>query len=133
MKPVYFYPQSRCFFLYHKAQEYVCSLLLWVITWGYHFSNSTILRAILLLVLEGFWLKCLLILSSQDVWLMCLYLFEALSYLRGWLDNWNNSGIIKMIDFVFLDYCPRPFERHLNAGIIYKGFLKTKGEIFPDL
>lgn len=53
------------------------------------------------------WLKCLLMLSFWDVWLMCLYLFEALSYLRGWLDNWNNLVIIKMIGFVFWDYCLR--------------------------
>ena len=78
---------------------------------GYYFKG-------LLHVLEDFWLKCLLMLSFWDVWLMCLYLFEALSYLRGWLDNWNNSVIIKMIEFVFQDYCLRSLEPHLNACVL---------------
>lgn len=51
---------------------------------------------------------------------MCLYLLEALSYLRGWLDNWNNSGFIKMIEIVFLESCPRPLECHLNAGMLHR-------------
>lgn len=77
--------------LWARALPSVMGVHVWII-----FCQQCHLKWSLLLS-EDFWLKSHQMLSSWDVWLMRLYLLELLSYLRAWLDNWNNSGIIRRL------------------------------------